>query len=646
MVRATLLAAVVCGVLLGLVGSRAGAADQPQVLLYASDWLGPMRVLAADPSGGNGIRQVTFQRVERTSCGLPWACGTDDPTPSPDGRVLAYRKPGELWFARPDGSHPHRVARTPVEALAWSRDSRRLAYTTYDGLHVVGSTGREDRHVQRFRASELAWSADGRAIAGRDGSRISVLRGGRTTLVATNAGFVAPSLAWLPDGRISFTTGSLWSETNVVTVSATGLGPQRDLGPGWGPAWTPDGRLVAVSTRNGIEVIDPTTRGRRRLSRETGFDLEWSADGRTLAYIEGTLSPFSDTASGGDLRTVTLSGRMRTVVAADSRYGGQIAALAWTRPPAGTRFRAPADDDGVFAGGPVSALAADGERVAYGACRHVFAWTPTAAKTEQIDPVSSAPCYSFLRGWIDSLAVADDRVAWRDRGPGSNTWVWSLQARSLSTGQGSVGSGLFRANNRPWLQPLVGAGDFLAFSTPPDFFASRLTQTVHRVDGVSCPCPEIKAAEGGTPDDPPLTPLDVDDGRLIVRRFDDLVLVLDRSGATSIAISVSPLTGQLDEGQLDGDALVSHVGDELLQHETVKGALVRRWPLPRRARLQDARDGLVAYVLAGQIRTLRLSDGATAAVASGSLARFFDGGLAYAEGARVRVIPFDRLRLR
>jgi hypothetical protein len=644
-VRATFLVAVAVGVLLGLPGSRADAADRPQVLLYASDWLGPMRVLAADPTGAHGAGQLTFQHVESASCGLPWACGTEDPTPSPDGRVLAYRELSELWFARPDGSHPHRVARTWVHALAWSRDSRRLAYTTFDGLHVVGSTGREERRVQRFSASELAWSSDGRAIAGRDGSRISVLRDGRTTLVATNAGIGVPSLAWLPNGRISFTTGSL-GDTNVVTSSATGLGPQRDLGPGRGAAWTPDGRLVAVSSRNGIEVIDAATKRRRRLSRENGFDLEWSPDGQTLAYIEGAVSPFGDTESAGDLRTVTLSGHVRTVVAADRRYGGQIVALAWTRPPAGTRYRAPADDDGVFAGGPVSALAADGERVAYGACRDVFAWTPTAAKTEQIDPPSSAPCYSSVRGWIDSLAVAGDRVAWRDRGPGLNTWEWSLQARSLSTGPGSVGSGLFRANNRPWLHPLVGAGDFLAFSTPPDFFASRLTQTVHRLDGVSCPCPEIKEAEGGTPDDPPLVPLDVDDGRLIVRRFDDLVLVLDRSGTTSIAISASPARGQLDEGQLDGNALVSHVGDELLEHEIVKGALVRRWPLPRVARLEDARDGLVAYVLAGEIRMLRLSDGATAAVASGSLARFFDGGLAYAEGARVRIIPFDRLPLR
>ena len=275
------------GVLLGLLCGRAGAADRPQVLLYASDWLGPMRVLAADPIGGHGLGQLTFQRVERANCGLPWACGTEDPAPSPDGRVLAYTESGELWFARPDGSHPYRVARTRVEALAWSRDSRRLAYTTADGLHVVGPTGREHRRVPRFRASELAWSLDSRAIAGRDGSRISVLRGNRTTLVATNAGIGAPSLAWLPNGRISFTTGPLWSDTNVVTVSATGLGTVRDLGPGSGPAWTPDGRLVAVSTSNGIEVIDPATGGRRRLTRESGFELEWSPDGRTLAYIQG-----------------------------------------------------------------------------------------------------------------------------------------------------------------------------------------------------------------------------------------------------------------------------------------------------------------------------------------------------------------------
>lgn len=236
-----------------------------------------------------------------------------------------------------------------------------------------------------------------------------MLRGDRTVLEAKNAGVGAPSLEWLPNGRISYTTGPAWS-TNVVTVSATGLGPVRDLGPGSGPAWTRDGRLVAVSTKNGIQVIDAATGKRRRLSRESGFELEWSPDDRTLAYIEGAVSPFGDTESAGDVRTVTLSGRVRTAVAAERRYGGQIVSLAWTRPPAGTRYRAPADDDGVFAGGPVSALAADGARIAYGACRHVYAWTPPTAKTEQVDVPSAAPCSSFSRGWIDSVAIAGDRV--------------------------------------------------------------------------------------------------------------------------------------------------------------------------------------------------------------------------------------------
>ena len=104
--RAALLAAVVFGTLLGLLSRGAGAADRPAILLYASDWLGPMRILAADPTGTRPVGQLTFQPVEDGICGLPWACGTDEPTPSPDGHVVAYTTPAELWLARADGSKP------------------------------------------------------------------------------------------------------------------------------------------------------------------------------------------------------------------------------------------------------------------------------------------------------------------------------------------------------------------------------------------------------------------------------------------------------------------------------------------------------------------------------------------------------------
>ena len=40
----------------------------------------------------------------------------------------------------------------------------------------------------------------------------------------------------------------------------------------------------------------------------------------------------------------------------------------------------------------------------------------------------------------------------------------------------------------------------------------------------------------------------------------------------------------------------------------------------------------------------RIADGADRVVAPGTLARFADDGLVFADGARIRLIPFERLR--
>ena len=277
----------------------------------------------------------------------------------------------------------------------------------------------------------------------------------------------------------------------------------------------------------------------------------------------------------------------------------------------------------------------------YAACKtRIYAWAPTTNDIGLVDAQPIDTCYAAVRGTIDVLAVAGERIAWRDRSAGTNTWAWSLRARSLSSSTPTLlESGFHGAGRGLWVDSIVGAGSFLAFLTPPGKLSANL-QLVRRVDGVTCPCPEIKAAASGFGGTVSFLLLDADDGRLLVRRFDDLVLVLDRSGTTSIAISVYPA-----EAQLAGDDLVSQVGDELLHHEVVQGVLVHRWPLRRDAALQDAAHGLVAYALDGTIRVRRLDDGADAEVAPGSLARFFDGGLAYAEGARVRVVPYERLPL-
>jgi hypothetical protein len=100
------------------------------------------------------------------------------------------------------------------------------------------------------------------------------------------------------------------------------------------------------------------------------------------------------------------------------------------------------------------------------------------------------------------------------------------------------------------------------------------------------------------------------------------------------------------------------------------GALLHRWPLPQvwtgpdcgfhcgpnpncwygcdpgTLVLEDAARGLVAYVLEKQVHVLRLADGAVTVVAKGTVARFMDDGLVYADGSRLHLVPFGALPLR
>jgi hypothetical protein len=92
------------------------------------------------------------------------------------------------------------------------------------------------------------------------------------------------------------------------------------------------------------------------------------------------------------------------------------------------------------------------------------------------------------------------------------------------------------------------------------------------------------------------------------------------------------------------------------------GGLRRSWPLPSASvgrdcsyysepqcvetaelKLQDATGALAAYVFHGEVHVLRLEDGRDSIVGQGSEARFMDDGLVYADGARVRVIPWVSL---
>jgi hypothetical protein len=426
-------------------------------------------------------------------------------------------------------------------------------------------------------------------------------------------------------------------------------------------------------------VFDLRTRRSELLTRETAYErrdyrdrplgLAWAPDGRSVAYVAGSLD-FERGIESGNLRIVTLSGQVRTIVDADRAYGGRIVSLAWTQPPRTLRYQTPepapptrVTPESALAPGPISRLAADGSRVAFVACQGVFVWTPAIGELTALlesDPLSRCLRRDYFSVGY-SFAIAGDRVAY---GEYSGNCVLTatlrlevlepsrmsaeLARRPSSCGRPSAGVG--------WA---AGAGDLLVFSTwketcpfPPGCERYATTsQQINRVGPGGCPCPAVASTPG------PLIPADVDGGR-IVAFGENATVLLDREGNTLLTLPVSPLAAQLS-----GTDLVLVLRGQLRHYDARSGALLHAWPLPDsvgarcelrcvpgglfpRLLIEDLARGLIAYVDEGRVHLLRLSDGADAIVASGADARFIDKGLVYADGSRLHLVPFPALPLR
>lgn len=560
--------------------SAVGTAAGRSRILYASNWTGRMQIYAVDPYGKAAVAQLTFGTDARCSAdrppGVPGLLpdGYVQPLPSPDGRYVLYRcmthtTDRSHWVvARADGRAPRGLA-ADSWAAAWSPDSTRVVYSTAGGLHAVRPDGSGDRVLTRGGGpAAFALSPDGRTIA-IVGPHLSLVRDGRTTLLRRDAGF---ELAWSPDGRW-IATWSARHDGEVHLTSPSGVRGPR-VGPGVLAVWSPDGRRLAYEAPDGLRVLDVRTGQRRLLTPETAYSLRpfeirplglsWAPDGRSLAYVAGTLDP-GDGIQSGDLRTVTLAGRTRTVVALDGRYGGRMLSPAWTRPPLGLRYRKPEPSPtarvtrtDVLADGAITRLAADGGRVAFAACLGAFVWTPEARTVTEIyrrewpEHPGPATCLQPDRSYVYSLAVAGDRVAYGERGgcTGRLTLGLGLIGSPAQETELAYSNVTCAAPMKPALADLQGAGDVLVYGAALEDAAccplgtiSTAVQTVHRVGAAGCPCPAVASSPGR------YVPADVDVARVVVYG-DNETHVLERDGKRLLAIPVSPVAAQLSGSSL------------------------------------------------------------------------------------------------
>lgn len=611
------------GLLLVLAGASAlpaGAATAavargPSRILYSSDWLGPTQIFAVDPSSRMPLAQLTFDR--NFGCKYTtFACGFTDPVPSPNGRRVAYGevgvtydagwlRPRTLWIADADGRHA--VKLHAGCCTTWSPDSRRLAYAESDGRDLHWHVVRADGTLDRVVAGQPNWVAKAR----------EQLR-------------------------------------------------------------SPNGRFLAKATSDAILINS------RVVAQEPGFSLSWSPDSRELAYISGVRranGTNDEDSATGDVKIVTPAGRLQTVVEARGRFGGQIDSLNWTRVPDRTAYRPPQTTDGVFAGGPVVRLAADGLRAAFSACNHVYVWTPSTGVTLQVDGRRDEGALRHClspenRLGVYDLALAGERVAWASGWFGLSVEEEVISANlatppqrfSLLKGRGYQGGTEGRGGQLVGV--LAGTGETLVFgawSTPWDGAAyTTTTETLYRATTAGCPCPAIAyaAAPRGTA---PLVPLDTNGAQIAVLRYGSLV-VLDANGGDMLELPVNAAAAQFA-----GDSLVVLVRGALRVYDTSTGRLRATWQLPDATVgrdctyysephaeavgadacpgtaalvLQDANERFAAYTFDDRLHVVRIVDGRDKTIGYATRARFMAAGLVYADGARVRLIPYSSLAQR
>jgi Tol biopolymer transport system component len=626
-------------------------------------------------AAGDGIRVANAdgRRDRRVDSG-----NDSDPTWSPDGRSLAFVRrtaaAEELVVIRRGAERVVGEDHSPTPNLvfAWSANSRWLAFSTdwadgagtgeLDLVHPDGS-GRHSLLSPPATGIDFAWSPRGNWIAYSSSSsnKLDLVHpdgSDRRTLVNTSAG----GLAWSADGRsIAFCCHNGLLVDDVATRSLHVIASYS----GGFFTWSPHGHLLAFSAADGTRVTDGagTT---RTITRDQPELALWSPDGRWIAYTTSG----SASSPAYSLRVASVSGRVRTLAASARVYGGMLSGFTWTHNPSAVHYRRPAprtlatvSPDELTAPWPIERIAADAGRVAYAACGHVFVWTPTAKTVAQTEPVASmapncrAPDGSYSTSYdIYDLALTGDRVVYATTF-GCNSIRIGLRLEDVT--QPENGSDLAQTLGNcggpfnPALGELAASDGLIVFGewwetsaipVLPPFAVTR--EEIHRVDG-TCPCPMIASSPG------PLHAADVDHGRVLAYGTNS-TLVLDHLGNQLLSLPISPLAAQLA-----GTDLVLLLHGEVRDYDSHSGALLHTWPIPNvpsgpecawrecpaaRLVLEDAAQSLVAYTLDGQVHLLRLADGADTTIAAGTLARFAAGGLVYADGARIHIVPYNHLQ--
>ena len=288
---------------------------------------------------------------------------------SPDGKYLAFlseRQDGvkQVWILNREGGEARKLTSTiqDVDDFAWAPGSDRIALVLQDASpdDIAAAKSADPATYQPkphpFVIDRLHFKEDEIGYLDHRRKHIYVFRmSDRSVEQETSGDYDDEHPAWSPDGRrLAFESNrsevpDMNFDSDIWTVAADDSDKGKTLvqvttNPGWDgePAWSPDGKWIAFSTRVDPKIFDyatshiaiaPAGGGQAKVLTtaldRNGSDPRFSSDGKWIYFIaddDGTQNVLRVPAQGGDVER-PVGGRLmvdRYTVGADGTVAAQI----------------------------------------------------------------------------------------------------------------------------------------------------------------------------------------------------------------------------------------------------------------------------------------------------------------------------------